>query len=270
MKILQSGVICLLVLSMTFCGKKLRERPIESLSNQERLTLFKSLNNDELRVYFHNLAQPAKEKAGYEMAQEGIRLANQGEYARAYEYMHFANIMLPFKAENNYLMAKICSKIERLKESLEYLQKATAVDQAYARRSVEDEEFRNLRDSDVWRNMVYNISESTLTGQWKGEGEGMYLFLSPNKFYSYHRIVNSIVEDKKTGSWRFETIKIPPKNEIEYRVILTGDINGTYIVKVETIEGFTLYDIVKWNKGERFFPAFKKKNFSGRQQMFSN
>lgn len=264
-------IICTLLISsflLTSCGKKKTNKKIELMSNEERLSLFKSLNRNQLLSYLKKLKPKAKEKAGFQMLKEGKRFFQQSDYQKAYDYLIYANLLLPFKAENNYIMARICSKLNKNEQAMIFLQKAIKVDAAYARRSADEDDFTNLRDSNQWRGMVYKISENTLLGKWKGHRENIILKLFPNKTWKYYKIENSIVSDEKSGSWRYEKVKLP-NNKTQHRITLWGELNGVYVIQVESIEGFTMYKLNKWLSGNRFFPDFKKKNFAKRKKLFN-
>ncbi len=255
---------------LTFsCKKKGKTtKNITAMANEERLTFFKTMTTSKFFEYIKTLRKEDREKVGFELAKEGKRFFEQSNYKKAYEYFSFGNVLLPFKAEYNYLMARTCSRLNRTKQALMYLQKASSVDKIYARKSTEEEDFKQLRDSEHWRKIAYEINDKTLAGKWRGHKMGIILKLFPNRAYKYYVVKNSVIDKEKDGSWLYQKVKLPD-GKFQHRVILRGGVNGTYVVQVQKIEGFTMHEIGKFYRKDTFFPAFKKKNYSGRKKLFN-
>ncbi len=262
-------IIILLVSILAFsCGKGKTTKKITAMSNEERLAFFKTMTSTKFFAYVDKMRKQDKEKVGFDLAKEGKRFFEQSNYKKAYEYLSFADVLLPFKAEYNYIMARASSRLGKTKLALKYLQKASSADKIYARKSTEEDDFKKLRDSEHWRKIAYEISEETLAGKWRGHKMGIILKLFPNKAYKYYVVKNSIIKTEEDGKWIYRVVKLPDGKK-QHRIILKGGVNGTYVVQVQKIEGFTLHEIGKWYRKDTFFPAFKKKNYSGKKKLFN-
>jgi len=241
------------------CSTDYKKTNLLKLSNADKISFLKSLTSSELDDYINSQSQHTRQKAGTDIIKEGRAFIESENYQSAYDYLYFANQLTELNAEYNYLMAKVCAKLKKVKQALYHLTKANRIDKSYAKRSAEDNDFLSIRDTKEWRALVYSLNVAELAGRWKGNRGGSLLILNSNKTWNIYDInTEGEAQEKKTGNWKLNNV-ILADGKKQSRISFSGEISATYVVQVEPIEGYVMYELNRWLAGNRLISDWKKR-----------